>query len=276
MKLSIITTNFNNLNGLKKTSESVVSLHYNDYEWIIIDGGSTDGSKEYIESISRETDALSYWCSEIDNGVYNAMNKGIKVAKGEYLIFMNSGDCFYSPDVLKKIFSKQHTGDIIYGSALYIFKDHEDLATVPSKVTFRFIYEYTIYHQASFIKRELLKDNGYDENLKIVSDWKMWLVWLLQNKIFEYVPEIICRFDAYGISTGHDDRLVQERDIVFREVLPLGIREMMDEIYSYEAILPYYPELFVTVNRKRCYKKVVRASLRLVKLIDWLRKKIGI
>ena len=79
MKLSIITINFNNLNGLKKTSESVVSLHYNDYEWIIIDGGSTDGSKEYIESISRETDALSYWCSEIDNGVYNAMNKGIKI-----------------------------------------------------------------------------------------------------------------------------------------------------------------------------------------------------
>ena len=91
MKLSIITVNLNNLEGLKKTYESVVSQTFTDYEWLVIDGGSTDGSREFIE---QHQDKFAYWCSEPDKGIYNAMNKGIVRAKGEYLNFMNSGDYF--------------------------------------------------------------------------------------------------------------------------------------------------------------------------------------
>ena len=91
MKLSIITVNLNNLEGLKKTYESVVCQTFTDYEWLVIDGGSTDGSREFIE---EHQDKFAYWCSEPDKGIYNAMNKGIVRAKGEYLNFMNSGDYF--------------------------------------------------------------------------------------------------------------------------------------------------------------------------------------
>ncbi len=92
MKLSIITVNLNNKDGLQKTIDSVISQTFKDFEWIVIDGGSTDGSKELIEKYS---DYISYWVSEPDKGIYNAMNKGIKVAKGDYLEFLNSGDIFF-------------------------------------------------------------------------------------------------------------------------------------------------------------------------------------
>lgn len=83
-KISIITVNYNNLKGLQRTAESIIRLDYQNFEWIIIDGGSTDGSKAYIEHLNNK---LSYWCSEKDKGVYDAMNKGISHAMGEYLIF---------------------------------------------------------------------------------------------------------------------------------------------------------------------------------------------
>ena len=112
VKLSIITVNLNNLEGLKKTYESVVCQTFTDYEWLVIDGGSTDGSREFIE---QHQDKFAYWCSESDKGIYNAMNKGIVRAKGEYLNFMNSGDYFVSDKTLAKVFSREINVDILYG-----------------------------------------------------------------------------------------------------------------------------------------------------------------
>jgi len=114
MKLSIITVNLNNKSGLQKTIDSVISQTYKDFEWIIIDGGSTDGSKELIEQYSQY---ITYWISEPDKGIYNAMNKGIVQAKGEYLQFLNSGDALYDKYVLDKILKATNiTSDIITGS----------------------------------------------------------------------------------------------------------------------------------------------------------------
>ena len=110
MKYSIITINYNNADGLRRTIESVVSQTYADYEYLIIDGGSTDGS---VNAIKEYEDKISYWVSEKDGGIYNAMNKGVKVAHGEYLIFMNSGDVFYNDRVIERIESSQRTDDII-------------------------------------------------------------------------------------------------------------------------------------------------------------------
>lgn len=274
MTISIITINYNNLSGLKKTAKSVRELEYNDFEWIIIDGGSCDGSTEFIEDISNKCPQISFWCSEKDKGVYNAMNKGIKQSKGEYLIFMNSGDCFFSSQTIANVFRTPHSADIIYGDALYVFNDHEELRKVPTRLTFRYIYEYTIYHQSAFIKRELLiTSNGYDESLKIVSDWKMWLIWILQNKKYEYTKETICRFDAYGISTGHDDAILKERNIVFQKVLPPGMKAIMDEIYSYESITPYQPQLFSIIRRKKIYKKLISAIIHLIKYFQPTKNK---
>ena len=113
MKLSVITVNFNHKEGLKNTINSVIcQKDFDDYEFIVIDGGSTDGSKDVIvENSSR----ISYWVSEKDGGIYNGMNKGIKVAKGEYLIFMNSGDTFYNDHVLADVFYQNCEAEFIVG-----------------------------------------------------------------------------------------------------------------------------------------------------------------
>ena len=118
-KLSIITINKNNCEGLQRTIDSVLSQTWHDFEWIVIDGDSTDGSKELIEKYQKH---FTYWCSEPDKGIYNAMNKGITASKGEYLIFMNSGDCFYNEMVLEE--SLQYLGsDFVIGQIkIYFFQ----------------------------------------------------------------------------------------------------------------------------------------------------------
>ena len=149
MKLSIITVNLNNKDGLQKTIDSVISQTFKDFEWIVIDGGSTDGSKELIEKYS---DYISYWVSEPDKGVYNAMNKGIQVAKGEYLNFMNSGDSFICETTLQDVFSKNMTADInagpvvlSNGTRLYQYKEN----------LVKLIICGNICHQSTFFKHIL-------------------------------------------------------------------------------------------------------------------------
>ena len=105
MKLSIITINFNNHDGLQKTINSVIAQTWKDFEWIIIDGGSTDGSKNLIEQYDKY---ITYWISESDKGIYNAMNKGIKIARGDYLQFLNSGDYFYNEKVIEKFCNRNN------------------------------------------------------------------------------------------------------------------------------------------------------------------------
>jgi glycosyltransferase involved in cell wall biosynthesis len=108
--LSIITINYNNRPGLQKTFNSVLGQFYKDFEYIIIDGGSTDGSKELIE---KNATAFSYWVSEKDQGIYNAMNKGIIKAKAKYLLFLNSGDFLVDEKSLESISLSSHDEDII-------------------------------------------------------------------------------------------------------------------------------------------------------------------
>ena len=108
-KLSIITVNLNNKAGLQKTIESVFSQTFTDYEYLVIDGGSEDGSKELIKKYENK---FVYWVSEKDKGIFNAMNKGILKASGEYLLFLNSGDYFYDSAVLDDVFDKAASTDI--------------------------------------------------------------------------------------------------------------------------------------------------------------------
>ena len=99
MKFTIITINYNNVKGLKKTIDSVISQNFSDYEFIIIDGASTDGSVDIIKEYSPH---ISYWVSEPDKGIYHAMNKGITVSRGEYLLFLNCTRVYGGMSVLRK------------------------------------------------------------------------------------------------------------------------------------------------------------------------------
>ena len=201
MKLSIITVNFNNKDGLQKTIDSVISQSFKDFEWIVIDGGSTDGSKELIEKYSNY---ISFWVSEPDKGVYNAMNKGIKVAKGEYLNFLNSGDVYYNTEALHNIFSKHIDCDIVFGNTL-AYRDGQ-LKIINYQNDYLTCYRLvkgTINHQAAFIKRQLFNKYGlYDETLRIVSDWKFFFeVIIIRKCTVHHINETIIIYDTNGLSS---------------------------------------------------------------------------
>ncbi len=225
MKLSIITVNFNNKDGLQKTIDSVICQTWKDYEWIIIDGGSTDGSKELIEQYQEH---FAYWCSELDQGVYNAMNKGISRAKGDYLNFLNSGDCFHNPDVLSNIFQRKISEDIIYGNLNYVFKDKSFVDKYPSQLSFHYFLYLSIGHPASFIRSTLLKD-GYREDFKIISDWYKFLEWFREGRTFYHVDAVISDFDTAGMSSKNIDIIKKEKEKAFDELFSPANRRLIEE-----------------------------------------------
>lgn len=201
MKLSIVTVNFNNLEGLRKTYESIVCQTFTDYEWLVIDGGSTDGSREFIE---QHQNKFAYWCSEKDKGIYNAMNKGLIRTKGEYINFMNSGDCFVSKETLAAVFCKERKADILYGYEMIgsINGTFYPPLSMQDKVRWYALYRDSLPHQASFIRRCLFNTIGlYDENCKIVADWKWFAKAFLSHEAsYEFIPRKIAIMQKGGIS----------------------------------------------------------------------------
>lgn len=222
MKYSIITVNFNNKEGLRATIESVIHQTFRDFEFIIIDGGSTDGSADVL----KEYDSwINYWISEPDGGIYQGMNKGIQKATGEYLNFMNSGDCFYNEEVLQNIFDKQSTSDIIVGKDYhYNPETQQGFSTIlPPRISMLTFYIQTLPHQSSFFKRELFKDTLYDESLKIVADIKFYIQKIcVEDCSIELTDIIICRREPDGISKSYNERRIAEHQTVITEFLPNG------------------------------------------------------
>lgn len=202
MLISIITINFNNKSGLLKTIESVVNQTYKSIEYIVIDGGSTDGSKECIE---KYTSSINYYISEPDTGIYNAMNKGLAKASGVYLLFLNSGDYLHNNDVVKKVTQKLDSGlDIYYGNLNFISKLDTKIMKYPKELKFSYFYNGGyIPHPASFIKKSLFDLVGnYNENFKIISDWDFFVKAICKlDASYTYMDLTITDFDAYGISS---------------------------------------------------------------------------
>ena len=238
MKFSIITVNYNNINGLQRTVNSVICQIFKDFEWIIIDGGSTDGSKELLE---RYQNYFAYWCSEPDNGVYHAMFFGISQAHGDYLLFLNSGDAFYDHDVLQKVVDLQSDADIISGKA--IRTDNGQILHLYDESVFMQLYSDTLSHQASFIKRSLFNDQKYDESLKIVSDWKFWMETIVfGNAKVAFIDVVVVLQDMSGLSSDYNlvgvKQQQEERDIILGNLFPPRLRQELD-IYQQMRQSPY-------------------------------------
>lgn len=221
MKLSIITINLNNINGLKRTIDSVISQTYHDFEWIMIDGGSMDGSKELIEKYANH---FAYWVSEKDGGIYNAMNKGVKHSSGEYLQFLNSGDELADSKVLDEIISQLYSDDIIYGDMInYVFDGNEkkmEMKRYPQQFAFHTLMRGSIGHCASFIKRQLLVDTPYNESYRIVSDWEFFIKMALSCHSFRHINRFISLFDLSGISATNPQLLISEGQDVCSRLIP--------------------------------------------------------
>lgn len=246
MKLSIITINLNNKEGLQKTIDSVICQTFKDFEWIVIDGGSTDGCKELIEYYSKY---MTYRISEPDNGIYNAMNKGIRKAKGDYCFFLNSGDYLLESDSLQKAFNFNFTEDVVWGYSKFDKGDHFEIGSSPKEVTLCTFVEGTIHHSGNvFIRRELFNDNLYglyDETLKIVSDWEWFLQALgLGNATYRYIDLMISVFDGSGISETQGALVEKERELVLKDLLPerilkdyLSFLSIEEQMYQQEIAI---------------------------------------
>ncbi|RIA10276.1 glycosyltransferase involved in cell wall biosynthesis [Flavobacteriaceae bacterium MAR_2010_72] len=222
VKLSIITINYNNLKGLERTMPSVLAQRYEPLEYLVIDGGSTDGSTAYIAS---QEAALAYWVSEPDKGVYHAMNKGINKAKGEYLLFLNSGDTFYSQDALshfKPYLTPTNSFDLLYGD-LNVISEKEWIKTYPETLEFSYFVKDTLPHPATLIKRSCFRDFLYDEHLKIASDWKFFMLGICKKKFsYQYINTIIANFYLDGISSRSPALVKLERDQVLQREFALS------------------------------------------------------
>lgn len=219
MLFTVITINYNNHTGLRQTIESVVSQTFNDFEYIIIDGGSTDGS---VDVIMAYRERVNFWLSEEDRGIYHAMNKGVARAHGEYCIFMNSGDRFYDKDVLLDISKYQKNEDVIVGNVSIDDEDHI-ISPHPEQgnLTFYHLYSGAIPHQGTFIKTELLQKYPYDENLKISSDWKFFVQTLIfDNCSVCFLDKLVAYFDLNGLSSTNPNLMREEKEEILSSMLP--------------------------------------------------------
>lgn len=251
MKYSIITINFNNRDGLRKTIESVVNQIYKDFEYIIIDGGSTDGS---VEVIKEYADKIDYWVSEPDKGIYNAMNKGILQAHGEYLNFMNSGDCFYSENTLNEVFSYLVV-DIVFGKAYII-----QTGTYISPRAPMSLYNFCIYgfnHQATFYKSVLFENYLYDEALQLLSDWKFTVNSVVFNQCsYNCVDLLVAKYDISGLSSRNKSLAKEEQFQILSSILPSGI--YMDYYFFSQLRSPLLEDIPFLSGRYRFHKFVVK------------------
>ena len=223
MKYSIITINYNNCDGLRKTIESVISQSYKDYEFIIIDGGSTDGSREIIE---QHSSSIDYWVSEPDKGIYNAMNKGIRQARGAYINFMNSGDAFYGNETSQKVNDQIDGSDFIIGKDYHVDPETgEDFVTIlPLRISMAMFFMSTLPHQSSFIKRSLFNNSLYDENLRITSDWKFFMEKIVfEGCSFKLLDTIVSIREQNGIGSIQLDKITEEHNLILTNILPPGI-----------------------------------------------------
>lgn len=212
MKLSIITICFNNLKGLQNTLESVFAQTYKEFELIVIDGGSTDGSKEYIQS---KSEFISFWCSEKDNGIYHAQNKGLEKASGKYCLFLNSGDFLFSSDVLQNVFSQNAVEDIIYGNMLIREKSgQERIGKMPEHISFHHMIADTLWHPVSFIRKDLFIRYGvYDESLKMVADYDFFLkAIILHNASTRHCGLVVSVFTLDGFSSDFKNKALQAKE----------------------------------------------------------------
>lgn len=202
MKLSVITVNYRNLNGLRRTIESVLCQSWTDFDHIVVDGGSEDGTKELLLSYEAKYASRNIklmWRSEPDNGIYCAMNKAVQMAHGEYCNFLNSGDTYANSEVLKNVFAEYNPHDVLIGYATTVSR----IIPPPEHVSISFFYKHgSINHQAAFIRRELLEQHPYDKSGIISADYKFFMeTLLLQACSYRPLQTMVVKFDNTGLSS---------------------------------------------------------------------------
>lgn len=261
-KITIITINYNNLNGLKNTVSSVVNQTWREFEYVVIDGGSTDGSAEFIKS---QSEFIDYWISEPDNGIYNAMNKGIVKSTGEYLLFLNSGDHFFDIETLSKCNIYLDSHDLVTFDIKMIEDEKNRIVSYPDKFRFSNLFNNGLCHQSTFIKRKLFDSVGlYDENLKFVSDWKFFILALFKNQCSYFkANEILAVFYLDGVSSDLTNKkmLMSEKKQVLEEYFTAFVLDYEELLINREIVNTNRHKILIEIENTRFGKKIMSLFL---------------
>jgi glycosyltransferase involved in cell wall biosynthesis len=212
---TIITINFNNLQGLQNTFKSVFNQTFENFQFIVIDGGSNDGSLSLIE---QNKEKIAYWISEADSGVYHAMNKGLAKATGKYCIFLNSGDYIYNSNVLEKV------SNLIFDNSVLVYGliEWENLNQHwnPKRdlKDFEMAFDSLIPHQSCFFRTDIIKKmGGYKEDFKVISDWGLMIEILLNKYQTQKLDLIISICENQGISSSLVHLIRKERILYLKK-----------------------------------------------------------
>lgn len=259
MKLSIITINYNNEKGLQQTFQSVAAQAVRDFEYIVIDGNSTDGSKALIEAYSS---IIDYWVSESDGGIYQAMNKGVKAAHGDYCLFLNSGDTLHDALVAKNVMGQLDGCDFYTGHILKKTKSPFVLRA-PETVGAIFLLTGFLAHQATFIKTGLLRHRPYQEQYRIAADWEQMVYELIfHDRTYRQLDLIIADFDMGGISSSKETQAEteHEREIILDTLLSQRLKAALVGCSDYERKIHYALAKAKPLERDR---KILRNSFKM-------------
>lgn len=261
-KLSIITVCYNNLEGLKRTYGSVVSqTARKEFEWIVIDGNSTDGTKGFLEAHSSEIDR---WVSEPDTGIFNAMNKGIRMASGEYLLFMNSGDSLSTPDIIEKCITYFDGTDLIYGDqeTFYPPKEERSFCKAPYPMRPMDFITATLPHQAAFIRGELHKQNPYREDVGIMGDYIFFAEMIIcRNASTRKIPFSAGIFYLDGISMKDWEGMMRQREASFRKCFSDALYDDLKKLCLYE-LMPFTGLNKIGLKCKLVYGSIKRKLMK--------------
>ena len=281
MTLTIITINRNNASGLEKTMQSVLDQTSKEFEYVVVDGASTDGSIDIIRKYASLFGSRLKWISEPDKGIYNAMNKGIGMASGVYVEFLNSSDCLAEANVTGKMLSAlKEKGNpfILYGNMLKAMSDGKilkDRCFAGQNITLLGFYTGTLNHSPAYIRRDLFEKYGlYDESLKIVSDWKWYLkAIILGEEKPAYVDMDVTLFDMTGISETDKGLVFAERTKVLGELIPNTIRSDYDHwafpIAQMKRLMRHPWAYKIVWFIERCLFKMEKAQSKQKRIQQW-------
>jgi glycosyltransferase involved in cell wall biosynthesis len=238
--VSIITVCLNDKIGLEKTIKSILGQDFTDYEHLVIDGASTDGT---LDILDRYKDRLAYLVSEKDAGIYDAMNKGIVKAKGIFLLFLNAGDYLANPQVLNSFFHTMPQTDIVYGNLCFDYgKKGQKIFTQPDTISLGYLMKVTLLHPATFIKKDLFDQHGlYDTSYKMVADYDFFLkMFIKQNVSSSYINYTVAVFDTTGFSSlaKHKSLEIMERRKSQMVYLPKMVLDYLDSRAKLDDLIP--------------------------------------
>lgn len=210
MKVSVITVCYNAIQGIEKTIMSVLSQTYSDIEYIVIDGGSVDGTMNVIR---KYKDNIAYCVSEPDKGIYDAMNKGIKIATGEWINFLNAGDHYYYDTSIENVFSNDilPDTDVVYGFQVHSY-DYGKFIRKRLPLTF-FNSGMPFGHESSFVRAEVMKRIGFDTSYRIAADYNFFFNLYVSGNKFQPVDAIVTDFESMeGVSSSAKTSLLTHRE----------------------------------------------------------------